>query len=158
MAREGTAALWTNSATGQRSYAAWTEGMTMPCPRLVATVANQDLHDASAAPPDMVIITVDAWKGEAERIARLRREGKEKLSVTTVSTDRIYNEFSSGARSVNALRRYLKMVYDRGMKSGRPLRYALLLGRATADNRGLTLTGREHALTLPTWQDRKSVV
>ncbi len=152
IAREGAAALWTNSATGQRSYAAWTEGMTMPCPRLVATVANQDLHDASAAPPDMVIITVDAWKGEAERIARLRSQGKEKLSVTTVNADLIYNEFSSGARSVNALRRYLKMVYDRGMKSGRPLRYALLLGRATSDNRGLTLTGREHALTLPTWQ------
>lgn len=143
---------WTNDRAGRRQYAAWTEGSALPCPRRVGTLTNQNLHDPSAETPDMVIITADTWRGEAEKLARIRRNGPDPVQVTVVTAGEIYNEFSSGAPDVNALRRYLKMVYDRGAASGHPLRYVLLLGRATFDNRGITLSDRDFAMTLPTWQ------
>ena len=150
--RRGSKAEWTNTASGLRSYAAWTEGSALPCPKFVATVTSQNLHDASAGNPDMVIITADIWRGEAEKLARLKSESADRLLARVVTAGEIYNEFSSGAPDANALRRYLKMVYDRGLAAGKPLRYALLLGRATWDNRGISLSDRDYSMTLPTWQ------
>ncbi len=157
-ARSGSRMEWTNTRPGRRQYAAWTEGAALPCPRRVAAVNNQNLHDPSADTPDMVIITADIWRSEAEKLARIRRNGPDPVNATVVTAGDIYNEFSSGSPDVNALRRYLKMVYDRGAAAGHPLRYALLLGRATHDNRGLTLSDAEHALTLPTWQTDEALI
>lgn len=143
---------WKNTYSGQRLYAAWNDGAALPVPRFVATVRNQNLHGVQES-PDMVIISPRDWLGEATRLAEFHRSGAEPLEVLVVCQDDIFNEFASGAPDVNALRRFLKMLYDRGNESGRPLRYALLFGRATFDNR--CLTAEMQALGepfIPTWQ------
>ncbi len=64
----------------------------------------------------------------------------------------MYNEFSSGTPDISAIRKYLKMLYDRGNASGNPLRYALMMGRPTLDNRAiLESTRRTGYINLPIW-------
>lgn len=135
-------------------YAAFNEGGAgIPAPTFVGRVENQNLH---ALPnTDMVIICVDEYQSEAERLAELHRTQPDPLTVTVIPQSLVYNEFGSGVSDVNSLRRLLKMFYDRskGAADGAPrLRYALMMGRAYFDNRLLTSTGK--ALTykpMPTW-------
>ena len=51
-----------------------------------------------------------------------------------VRADRIYNEFSSGTPDATAIRRFMKMLYDRSDVSSAP-RYLLLMGDGAWDNR-----------------------
>lgn len=143
---------WTNTYSGERNYAAWTPGATYPVPQYVGAVSNQNLH-SSQTQPDMVIFTVSDWAGEANRLAEMHRNGARKLAVNVVVQDEVFNEFSSGVPDVNAFRHYLKMVYDRGKAAGHPLRYVLMFGRATFDNRLISPEMKAAKEPyMPTWQ------
>ncbi|MDE6099406.1 MAG: type IX secretion system sortase PorU, partial [Paramuribaculum sp.] len=149
---------WTNTYSGRRSYVAWNPGAQLPSPSYVGEVANQDLH-APVAGVDMVIITVRDWAGEAERLARFHRnDPADPLNVLVVTQDDVFNEFSSGVPDAYAFRHYLKMLHDRGIADGHPLRYALMFGRASFDSRLLTpemKALREPAM--PTWQSEEGL-
>ncbi|MDE7119904.1 MAG: hypothetical protein K2O10_04780, partial [Muribaculaceae bacterium] len=98
---------------------------------------NQNLH--ALQPTDMVILTCADWHDQAERLADFHRESADALSVTVLTPDEIYNEFSSGAADVQAFRKLFKMLYDRGAAPGAtPLRYVVVMSRVTFDNRRLT--------------------
>lgn len=143
---------WTNPYTGRRDYVAWNEKASMPVPKLVGNVANQNLHGLETT-PDMVIITVRDFAGEADRLANLHRNGDDALDVVVVCQDDIFNEFGSGVRDPGALRRYLKMVYDRGNAAGHPLRYVLLFGGGYYDNRAIELSRSAAAQPrMPMWE------
>lgn len=148
---------WTNTYSNTRAYAAWTPGASYPAPAYVGAVANQDLHNPEST-PDMVIFTVRDWAGEANRLAEFHRNSEDALDVKVVVQDDVFNEFSSGAPDVFAFRHYLKMLYDRGNEAGHPLKYALMFGRATYDNRLITSdmkSLREPAM--PTWQSEEGL-
>lgn len=152
-ALEGNQALWTASSAGSRDYCAWADGDNMPAPELVGTVSNQNLHADGST--DMIIFTHPAWRSQAERIAELHRGAPDNMTVRVVDAEEVYNEFSSGSADVSGLRKYMKMVYDRGAAEGSPLRYVLLMGRMTYDERHLTSGVRDlGAMTLPAWQQR----
>ena len=140
-------ARWTAHTTTLREYVAYNPGSKLPEPKYEGTVASQNLHGERQA--DMVIVTHPAWARQAERIAAMHRA--EGLTVLVTDAGQIYNEFASGAADVNALRRYFKMLYDRGQAEGKPLRYALLMGRATYDNKHTTQPMLNAAPTLPSW-------
>lgn len=160
--RDGSNVAWRSPYGGSRSYIAWSpEATAMMAVTSASAVAPQNLHGALAgdALPDMVIIAPATFRAQAERIAAMHRDDPaEPLSVAVVDAAQVYNEFGSGSADINAIRRLLKMVYDRGAAAGRPLRFALLLGRATHDNRLLTspmkLLGQ---VQLPTWQSDESM-
>lgn len=139
---------WQRNGSAVRSYAAFTSDAVLPEPKLRSTVANQNLHAHSAY--DMVIVAPAAYKSQAERLARFHAEGSDTMSVVIASPEEIYNEFSSGACDVGGIRRYFKMLYDRGNAAGRPLRYAILLGRMTLDNRGISAYAPNYP-TIPSW-------
>jgi hypothetical protein len=141
------AIVWTNSYTGSRNYVAWSPSAKMPEPGYVSRVSNQNLHASQGT--NMVIFTPSVWAAQAERIAALHRE--EGLDVTVVDVEKVYNEFGSGSADIGAMRRYLKMLYDRGKQSGVPLTHALLMGRATYDNRHITSDFANSAPTVPIW-------
>lgn len=146
---DGTAA-WTQTELGRRRYAVWTPTAKMPAPKYEGVVAAQDLHGLQVT-PELVIFHTKALRGQAERIAELHRT-TEGMEVETVDVDLVYNEFSSGSPDVSGLRKFLKLRYDRGAAAGKPLRYALLLGRATLDHRGIVKTGiAADYITLPAW-------
>lgn len=136
-AAENGGLTWTNSYGGRRTYVAWNERATLPSPDFAGEIACQNLHGEPV--PDMVIFTPAEWRSQAERVAALHRRAPESLRVLVVSDQEVFNEFSSGTPDVGAFRRLLKMMYDRGVDStGHSLRYAMLLGRASYDNRMLT--------------------
>lgn len=144
---DGTA-KWTSSYGATRRYVAWQSGAKLSEPRGEGAVANQNLH-ADAA-PDMLIICPRLWIAQAERLAELRRS--EGLTVLVRDPQEIYNEFSSGAADIGGLRRYAKMLYDRGKNAGgNGLQYILLMARGTYDNRHSMTTMADAAPTLPAW-------
>lgn len=143
---------WSNDYSGERDYALWSAASTssLPSPALVGTVGNQNIHAEET--PDMVIITPQALLNVSRRIADLHAE-VDGMKVLVVLDSHIYNEFGSGSPDVGAIRRMLKMFYDRSQASGGKFANALLMGGATHDHRRLTngMAGSA-ALTLPVWQ------
>jgi hypothetical protein len=106
-------------------------------PQIYGTVNNQNLHALnSKGNLDMVIVTHPAFYGQATRLANHRQQN-DKLKVAVVTTDQVYNEFSSGAQDVTAIRDLMKMVYDRKIqnktKTADSLIYLLLFGDASYD-------------------------
>lgn len=147
---DGTVA-WTPERATSDAYVAWTENARLPEPRILGQVANQNLHSHQGV--DMVIITLPAFKAQAERLAAIHRDEKPTgMSVQVVETDQIYNEFGSGTADPWAIRGYLKMIYDRAAAQGGKLRYALLMGRTTYDSRRLSEAFRTIDIsTIPSW-------
>lgn len=144
---------WTSGAAGLRHYVAFRSDASLPQPETVGATANQNLHGLDAA--DMLIVTFSQWQGQAERLAEHHRTGPDSLRVHVVDIERLYNEFGSGAPDVSAIRKMCKMLYDRGKDSGRPLRYVLLMGASTFDERHKldnTRSSRPH--TIPGWQTK----
>lgn len=138
-------------------YAVWSETDAMPTPKRVGEVRPQNLHGMTEV-PDMVIITPDVYLNASNTVANLHRNSKtDPLKVEVVSLDRILNEFGSGAFDPGAVRRFLKMLYDRGEAAGTPLRYALMMGKGTCDNRRLTAVGRALRSPMPLWVSEASL-
>lgn len=100
-------------------------------------VDNQNIHSYDV--PDMVILSADAFTGQAERLAQIHRDllGQD---VIVLQQDEIFNEFSSGTPSLWGIRKAMKMFYDRNPSK---MKHLLLFGGAFYDNRGLTPTGAE---------------
>ena len=97
----------------------------------LSSVANQNLHGTGAV--DMVIVTHPDFLTQANRLAQFRSEN-DGLSVKVVTTQQVYNEFSSGSQDPMAIRGYTKMIYDRTNKAYP--KYLLLFGRPSYDFRG----------------------
>lgn len=94
-------------------------------------VPNQNLH--SIANVDMVIIVPDEFLFQAKRLARFHKS-HDKLLVAVRSPQQIYNEFSSGAPDVTAIRDFMRMLYNRA-PAGHTPRYLLLFGDGSYDNK-----------------------
>ncbi len=145
----GNEALWTSSLTGERVYAAWQPGADLPSPRIATVIANQNLH--ADRDLDMVIVAPSQFTEHAMRLANMHSSSADTLQVKVVDPESIYNEFSSGVADPGGIRRYFKMLYDRGKAGdGRPLRYAILMARTALDNRGLTSAAPDYP-AIPSW-------
>ena len=94
-------------------------------------VVNQNLHGMSV--PDLLIITTDAFKQQAERLASMHR-AVDGIDVAVVTQEQVFNEFSSGTRDAMAYRLLCKMLYDRDSQKFKNL---LLFGTGSFDNRQL---------------------
>ncbi len=152
--RTGSTMSFSPLSTGLRRYAVFTPRGTFARPTLVGTVSNQDLH--SEPVPDMVIITPNEYREQAQRIATLHHQ-VDSMRVLVVSDNEVYNEFSGGTPDAMAYRMLCKMFYDRGHQDGHRLGYLLLMGKGTYDNR--LITGSIRALNAPmllTWQTELS--
>lgn len=149
-AAEGPAVQWCGLNMGNMAatYAVWSPAASLPAPVTVGTVANQNLHAHSDF--DMVIVSPAAFAEQARRLADFHANGTDSLRVAVVTPDEIYNEFSSGSADPGALRRYFKMLHDRSLLGDHPLRYVILFGRTTQDNRGIT-AGAPSYPTIPSW-------
>ena len=96
------------------------------------SVANQNLH--ASPTPDMIIVTHPDFMSQANQLAELHRT-HDHADVLVVNEQEVFNEFSSGTRDAMGLRLMCKMFYDRDPQK---LKYLLLLGQGTYDNRQLT--------------------
>jgi len=113
-------------------------------PEVVGVVPNQNIHGIAQA--DMVIITHPNFLSQSQTLAQAHRE-KDNLTVEIVTTDQVYNEFSSGTPDATAYRWLMKMLYDRAMTANNTNdlpKYLLLFGKGSFDNRKITSNAGEN--------------
>lgn len=136
---------------GPRFYMAFTPSKVTQEITSSSGVRNQDIHGMET--PDMVIITPQQFATQARRIAQMHSE-LDGMDVAVFTPEEIYDEFSSGSTDVSAFRKLLKMWYDRDPER---IKYCLLFGRATYDNRGLTPALKTSSYPrIPIWQSPNS--
>ena len=119
---------------GTDDFVAFDPDYQFPLPTAGSSVGNQDLHASDNA--DMVIIVPSSGllTSQAQRLADAHAQ-YQGMKCMVVSADKIYNEFSSGTPDASAYRRFMKMLYDRGIDRGTAPRYLLLFGDCAWDNR-----------------------
>jgi hypothetical protein len=118
-------------------------------PSFIRKISNQNLHGLPT--PDMVIISPSSFLSEANELKELHEN--EGLDVVCVTDQQIYNEFSSGARDVTAIKQFLRMFYVR--ESGNQLeipRYCLLFGDGSYDNRNRLGHGNNILPVYESWE------
>ncbi|MDR2969776.1 MAG: type IX secretion system sortase PorU [Tannerellaceae bacterium] len=131
----GTVLSFSIDAGGLREFAlVQTESTGFGVPVKTGDVSNQNLHGMGRT--DMVIIALPFLQAQAERLAEAHR-GRDGLTVEVVDPHTIYNEYSSGTPDASAYRRFMKMLYDKGIASDEKPRFLLLFGDGLYDNRGL---------------------
>jgi hypothetical protein len=129
---------------------------SFPKPEVVGAVANQNLHAMPRA--DLFIITHPLFLAQAQRLAQEHND-KGEITAAVVTTEQIYNEFSSGNPDATAYRWFLKMFYDRANDLASPAlrpKYLLLFGRGSFDNRKVLPTSSESFVL--TYQTENSLV
>ena len=124
-------------------------GTNFSSPTFVKQLSNQNLHGLST--PDMIIISPNAFLSAANELKQLHEN--EGLDVVCVTDQEIYNEFSSGARDVTAIKQFLRMFYVR--ESGNQLtipKYCLLFGDGSYDNRNRLGHGNNILPVYESWE------
>ena len=139
--KDGNLASFNATADLLHEYAGFYTDANLPQPEFVGEVDNQNLHQMADA--DMVIISHPDFLSEANDLAQFHRE-HDQLSVEIVTPSTIYNEFSGGNPDVAGIRNFLKMLYDR---NGSPLKYVLLFGDGSYDNKNISGTANNFILT-----------
>jgi len=113
-------------------------------------VPNQDLH--ATGNPEMIIITHESFMAQAQQVADHHRSHDE-MTVLITDIKEVYNEFSSGAQDITAIRDFIKMLYERN-PSGQEPDYLLLFGDASFDYKDRI---ENNSNFVPTWEDEESL-
>jgi hypothetical protein len=119
-------------------------------PQFVEKVANQNLH--GLGPHTMVIIAHPDFADQAFRLAEFHASHND-FSVLVVQPQTIYNEFSSGAQDISAIRDFVRMLWKKSGSGSQP-RFLLLFGDASYDYKDY-LTGNSNFI--PTFQSVESL-
>ncbi len=144
----GNVAVIKRPATKLFEYVAFNPNGNYNEPEYLGEVANQDLHALST--PEFIIITHPNFTASANRLADFHRS-YDGMDVEVVTTEQVYNEFSSGTKSATGIRNFIKMFYDRGEK----LKYVLLFGDGSFDNRNIRPETKNF---VPTFQSDNSLL
>jgi hypothetical protein len=113
-------------------------------------VPNQDLH--GSAPADMIIVTHPLFLKYSEFLAELHYKESGLISMI-VTPEEIYNEFSGGVADIAAIRNFIRMKFIKQNGSQRPLKYLLLFGDGSYENRTLP---PKNPNFIPTYQSQIS--
>jgi len=118
--------------------------------KFAGKVANQDLH--GELPMDMIIISHSLFLEQADRLADFHRD-RDGMTVLVTDIETVYNEFSSGAQDITAIRDFMKMLYDKAPEGQEP-KYLLLFGDASFDYKDRIENNSNY---VPTWEDDESL-
>jgi hypothetical protein len=106
------------------------DGSAFIAPVSIVKVPNQNLH--GLAPADLFIVTHPQFLSEAKTLAAFH-QNRSGLRVHVITTNQIYNEFSSGMQDLVAIRDFMRMFYKRAATPQDYPKYLTLLGRASYD-------------------------
>jgi hypothetical protein len=150
LVRSGAQAQFGTPTAGLREFVAFADESTLPRPASVQKLPNQDVRGLPT--PDLLLVTAPAFLAAAHRLAEHRRR-HDSLRVAVVTTEQVFNEFSSGQTDPTAIRDLARYL-DR--RTPGTLRYLLLLGDATYDFRNRR-KGNVAAGYVPTYESRESL-
>ncbi len=148
--QQGSTQQFRVAADRLREFVAF-DGSAFLSPRLSGKVENQNLHAMEYR--DMIIVSHEMFLDEARRLAEFRSQN-DGLSISIVSPQQVYNEFSSGAPDATAIRNFMKMFYDRAQDATLVPRYLMLFGNGTIDNKDMLGHGGN---LIPTYQSQASL-
>ncbi|HKJ07011.1 MAG TPA: type IX secretion system sortase PorU, partial [Flavobacteriaceae bacterium] len=117
-----------NSQNLQQFIAISSEDYFKPIALDNPVVQNQNLH--SLRNIDYLIITPEKLENQAKRLANFHTNNSN-LNTQVVRLNQIYNEFSSGAQDISAIRDFIKHLYDNS--STNKIKYVCLFGDASFD-------------------------
>ena len=105
-------------------------------PEIIGNVDNQNLHALKDI--EYVVVTNSEFIKQAKEIADFHKQ-EDGMNIAVVTSDQVFNEFSSGTPDPTAIRAFMKMLWDRAAKSEYGLypQYLLLIGDGTYDNKGI---------------------
>jgi hypothetical protein len=115
-------------------------------------VPHQNLHGSESA--DMVIVTHPIFHSYAEKIAAIHLNNSGLVSLI-VTPEEVYNEYSGGVPDIAAIRNFLRMKYLNQKSSSHPLKYLLLYGDGSYENKTLP---PHNPNFIPTYQSQNSTV
>ncbi|MDG1147875.1 MAG: type IX secretion system sortase PorU, partial [Crocinitomicaceae bacterium] len=135
--------VFQSDADSLRSFVA-SDGVDFLTPLRVGAVSSQNLH--ALEPADYLIVTNKNFLFQANRLAALHRENG--LIVHVVTSEQVFNEFSSGMLDATAIRSFAKMFYDRSVLSpeDRP-KSLLIFGDGTYDPKNRVPNNNNFMLT-----------
>ena len=81
---------------------------------------------------DYIIVTPTAFAAQAEKLANFHRTYSN-LNVKVVTSESIYQEFSSGMQDIGAIRNFMKYVYFNASSDDKRVKYLNLFGDASFD-------------------------
>lgn len=119
---------WDNNLNGER-FIAFNDS-SLFYPTFENKIQNQDLLGLESA--NYLIITVPELITEAEKLAEYRTLN-DGYSTLVVSTDKLYNQFSSGKYDPGALYNFIKYIYHKGQNTVDSLQFLLLFGDSKID-------------------------
>jgi len=116
-------------------------------PTFINQVTNQNLHGLST--PEMVIVTHPNFIAAANTLAtfHLTNDG---IITEVVTTEEIYNEFSSGAQDITAINDFMEYLYHQSTS----LKYLLLFGDGSYDYKNRITPNTNF---VPTYQTENSI-
>ncbi|WP_020531115.1 type IX secretion system sortase PorU [Flexithrix dorotheae] len=122
-------------------------------PLFISKISNQDILNLSV--PDLLIISNSIFYQEAKKLAQFR-ESNDGLSALVVTTEQIFNEFSSGRPDISAIRNFVRYLY---LKDSKKLKYLLLFGDGSYDYKNTieTYSSIKNTNLVPTYQSRESL-
>ncbi len=121
----------TREANGLKEFVAYDgSNFLKPVALTSALVENQNLHAMHTA--ELLIITRKDLLPAAEALAAFHRS-HDQISVAITTTDKIYNEFSSGGQDIGGIRNFIKMFYDRAANETEIPKNVLFFGAASYD-------------------------
>ena len=126
------------------------DGSSFNTVEFVDKVGNQNLHGLEKI--DLVIVSHPEFYNEAQQLANfhLATDG---LSVFLTTPEIIYNEFSSGAQDISAIRNFMRMLYEKAEPGDEP-KYLLLFGDASYDYKS-RISGNTNFV--PSWESVESL-
>lgn len=120
----------------------------LPAPTFVQQIDNQNLHSLST--PNFIIVAYPKFINEAQRLAD-HRQNHSGITTVVVSTEEIFNEFSSGRKDVCAIRDFTRFLYK---KNPSALRSLLLFGKSSYDYKDRVYNNTNF---VPTYESRNSL-
>ncbi|HJZ40603.1 MAG TPA: type IX secretion system sortase PorU [Bacteroidales bacterium] len=145
----GNTLTFKDSTNTIKEYVAVNPGGVFPKPDIslsdfTGPVTNQNLH--ATGPHQMLIITHPLFRAAADSVAEFHRQ-QDNMSVFVATTDEVYNEFSSGAPDVSAIRDFARMIRNRSTGSHNLLKYLLLFGDGSYNNHSHAAGNSNYVLT-----------
>ena len=111
----------------------------VPTKGAISRVTNQNLKGAifkdssgNFKDVDYIIIAPPIFIQPALRLANLHNTITG-LNTKVVTTDKIYNEFSTGIQDISAIRNFIRYVYDNASSIDKRLKYVCLFGDTSVD-------------------------
>ncbi len=116
-------------------------------PKTYGKIANQNLHNIQQA--DFIIVTHPSFLNEANRIAQLHST-VDSLTYAVVTTQQVYNEFSSGTPDIAGIRDFARMLYKRPTDATKATKYLLLFGDGSYKNKDINASS--NSALIPTYE------